>query len=84
MNNPIQISSVTDRTSELQQAIEVVEALPVEAQEILVEIIQKRLHQRHGEELVQTVLEAKQEYAEGNVRRGTVADLMAELMVVFY
>lgn len=79
MNDSIQSVNVSEQTSELQQAIELVETLPIEAQEVLVEIIQKRLHQRRRAELLQTVLESERDYAEGNVHRGTVTDLMAEL-----
>lgn len=79
MNNSIQSMNASEQTSELQQAIELVETLPIEAQQVLVEVIQKRLYQRRREELLQTVLESERDYAQGNVQRGTVADLMAEL-----
>lgn len=59
--------------------IEAVESLAPEAQAVLVNIIQKRLKQRRRDELIQAVKEAEQEYTTGNVRRGSVADLMAEL-----
>jgi hypothetical protein len=73
------ISATTEGTSEFQQVIEAVESLAPEAQAILVDIIQKRLKQRRRDELVQAVKEAEQEYTTGNVHRGSVADLMAEL-----
>jgi hypothetical protein len=73
------ISATTEETSEFQQVIEAVESLAPEAQAILVDIIQKRLKQRRRDELVQAVKEAEQEYTTGNVHRGSVADLMAEL-----
>lgn len=79
MNHPIQDINVSEPTSELQQAIELVETLPIDAQQVLVEVIQKRLQQRRREELLQTVLESERDYTQGNVQRGTVADLMAEL-----
>jgi hypothetical protein len=58
--------------------MEAVEALAPEAQAVLIDIIQKRLKQRRRDEFVQTVKEAEQEYATGNVRRRSVADLLAE------
>ncbi|MCU0566456.1 MAG: hypothetical protein MUF49_07650 [Oculatellaceae cyanobacterium Prado106] len=67
------------KTSEFQKALETVEALPLEAQEILIDIIHKRLSQQRRAKLVQEVHEAEQDYAEGQVRRGTVADLMSEI-----
>lgn len=79
MNNSIQNVNVSEQTSQLQQAIELVETLPIDAQQVLVEVIQKRLQQQRREELLQTVLESERDYAQGNVQRGTVADLMAEL-----
>jgi hypothetical protein len=70
---------MTHETSAFQQAIETVEALPLEDQAVLVDIIQQRLKQQRREELLQRVAETEQDYAAGNIRRGSVADLMAEL-----
>jgi len=44
-----------------------------------VEIIRQRLVQRRRAELVAEIAEARQAYQRGEVRRGTVADLMEEL-----
>jgi hypothetical protein len=71
MNHSIQSVNVSEQTSELQQAIELVETLPLEFEEVLVEIIQKRLHQRRRAELLQTVLESERDYVEGDVHCGT-------------
>lgn len=68
-----------EETSRLQQAIEVVEALDPEDQVILVDIIQNRLKQQRRDALLKAVAEAREAYAKGEVRGGTVADLMAEL-----
>jgi ribonuclease HII len=73
------IDVAAEKTSEFQQVVEAVESLSPEAQAVLVDIIQKRLKQRRRDELVQAVKEAEQEYAMGNVSRGSIADLMAEL-----
>jgi hypothetical protein len=43
------------------------------------EIIRRRLVQRRRAELVAEVAEARQAYQRGEVRRGTVAELMEEL-----
>jgi hypothetical protein len=66
-------------TSTFQKAIEVVEALSLEERAILVDIIAQRLREERRDLLWKTVAEAEQDYAEGNVRRGSVSDLMAEL-----
>ena len=68
-----------EKTSTFDKAIAVVEALPPEDQAILVDIITNRLRQRRRDELIEAVAEAERDYACGNVRRGSVADLMAEL-----
>ncbi|MGG6263472.1 hypothetical protein ACQ4M3_03830 [Leptolyngbya sp. AN03gr2] len=73
------VRSETVKTSEFQKALETVEALPLDAQEILIDIVEKRLSQQRRANLVQEVHDARQAYAEGQVRRGSVAELMAEL-----
>jgi hypothetical protein len=67
------------KTSAFQQAIDAVEALPVEDQEVLLDILHKRLAHHRQKVLIQEVTEARQEYAEGNVQFGAVADFLAEL-----
>ena len=68
-----------EETSKFQKALEVVEALSIDDQAILVEIIQQRLRQQRRDELLQEVGRSQQEYEAGTVRRGSVADLLAEL-----
>jgi hypothetical protein len=68
-----------EKTSTLQKAIEVVETLSIEEQAILIDVIQNRLKQQRRDEILQAVAESRQEYAEGKVRSGSVADLLAEL-----
>jgi putative heme iron utilization protein len=66
-------------SSQFQEAIETVEALPPDDQMLLIEIIRQRLIEYRRAELIERVAEARQAYQQGNVRRGTVADLMKEL-----
>ena len=68
-----------EKTSSFQKAIEAVEALLPDAQAMLVDIIHKRLKQQRRNKLLQAVAEAREEYAKGNVRSGSVADLLTEL-----
>lgn len=70
---------MAEKTSTLQKAIEVVEALSPDEQAILIDIIDKRLKQQRREQLLQEVAESERDYAQGNVRRGSVSDLLAEL-----
>jgi tetrahydromethanopterin S-methyltransferase subunit A len=65
--------------SSFQQVIEIVEALSLEDQAVLVDIIQQRLRQQRREALLEQVSESEQAYSTGQVHRGSVADLMREL-----
>jgi len=66
-------------SSRFQQVIETVEALPPDDQLLLIEIIRQRLIQHRRAELAAEIAEARDAYQRGDVRRGTVADLMKEL-----
>ena len=61
-----------------QQVLEMVEGLPEEQQE-LVEIVRNRQRERRREALAAAVEQAQRELARGEVRRGSVDDLMAEI-----
>lgn len=63
-----------------QEVIETVEALPPDDQTLLIEIIRRRLIQQRRAELAADIAEARNAYQRGEVRRGTVADLMKELV----
>jgi tRNA A37 N6-isopentenylltransferase MiaA len=69
----------TVEQSKFQQVIDLVESLSIDDQAVLIDLIQKRLHQQRRNQLVQEVKAAETEYSQGNVRRGTTANLMAEL-----
>lgn len=70
---------MAEKTSIFQKAIETVEALSPDEQEVLIDIIQKRLRQQRRDELLKAVAEAENSYVQGNVYRGSVFDLLAEL-----
>ena len=65
--------------SSFQKALELVEGLPEEQQQDLVEIVRSRQRERRRDALVASIAQARQELARGEVRRGTVDDLMADL-----
>jgi uncharacterized protein (UPF0335 family) len=69
----------TLQNSQLQQAIEVVEALSQEEQHLLLEILLKRLQHQRRQRLVQEIQDVHQEVAEGAIRYGSVQDFLAEL-----
>ena len=62
-----------------QQALEMVERLPEEQQQDLLEIIRNRQRERRREALAASVAQAREELARGEARRGTIDDLMADL-----
>ncbi|OUL30622.1 hypothetical protein BV378_03620 [Nostoc sp. RF31YmG] len=68
-----------EQTLIFQKALEAVEALDPEAQAMLVDIIQKRLKKQRRDNLLKQIAQAENDYDQGNVRRGSVADLIAEL-----
>lgn len=65
--------------SSFQELIETVEALPLEDREILVEIINKRIIEQRREELEDDMEESLEAYQKGEVRVGTVDDLLKDL-----
>ena len=77
MTNTIRTVNPAEQSN--QQAIDLVESLPIDHQAVLIDLIQKRLHQQKRSQLIQEVKAAETEYAQGNVHRGTIADLMAGL-----
>jgi len=62
-----------------QEVIETVEALPSDDQALLIGIIRQRLIQYRRAELATEIAEARNAFQRGDVHRGTVADLMAEM-----
>lgn len=67
------------KTSEFQKAIESVENLPLDDQEILLDIIQKRLKEKRREQLTEDIKEIHQEFANGNAKFGSVAQFLEAL-----
>jgi hypothetical protein len=65
--------------SRFQKVLETVEALPSDEQSMLIEIVHQRLIRQRRGELAAEITEARAAYQTGQVRRGTVADLMEDL-----
>jgi hypothetical protein len=70
---------MTEQYSTFQRAIETIETLSLNDQEALLELLQKRLIEQRRKILIHEVAEVRQEYAQGQVQFGSVADLMSEL-----
>jgi hypothetical protein len=62
-----------------QEALDIVESLPEEQQETLIDIIRRRLIEYKREVHVEYIKEARSEYLRGEVHYGTVDDLMKEI-----
>ena len=67
------------KTSAFQQAIETVEKLSLEEQQMLIDTIQKRLHQQRRAILSEEITEIRQEVTEGKVKFGSVDEFLKEL-----
>ena len=66
------------KTITFNDALEIVESLPEEQRESLIEIVKNRLIEERRDRLAQNIKEAREEYARGDIRKGTVDDLMRE------
>lgn len=67
------------KRSTFNDVLEVIDALPEEQKETLVEIVKHRLIEERREALARSIKEAREEYARGEVKRGSVDDLMEEV-----
>jgi len=61
------------------EALETIESLPEDQQENLIDIVPRRLLAQRREQLASTISEAKNVYAQGAAKSGTVKDLMGKI-----
>lgn len=61
------------------EILDIVDALPEEQKSSLIEIIKNRLIEERRENLAQSIKEAKEELARGEIKKGSVEDLMQEV-----
>ena len=69
-----------DRPSRLQQALDVVEALPPKDQETLIDLICRRLVERRRTEIARYAMETLQAVREEQAQYGTFEDLRRDLL----
>ena len=62
-----------------QDLIDAVEAMPLDDQSMLVDLINKRIQEKRRADLVAEVREARDAYARGEVKQGTLEELMKDL-----
>lgn len=68
------------KTLTFQEVLEIVESLPEYQQEDIINIIRHRLIEHKRDLLAKNIKEAREEYARGDVKKGSVNDLMEKLM----
>jgi hypothetical protein len=62
-----------------QDALEIIESLPEDQRESLLEIVKHRLVEERRDRLARSIKEARGEYKRGDFKRGTVEDLRRDL-----
>ncbi|WYL95837.1 MAG: hypothetical protein HEQ35_20295 [Gloeotrichia echinulata IR180] len=67
------------QTSTFDSILDAIETLSVDEQTALVGIMHRRLSDRRSAEIAANIAQGKQEYKKGNVFRGTVNEVIAEL-----
>ena len=67
-------------STSFNQVLDLVEAMPDEEQMILFDLINRRRSERRRDEIAANIAIATKEYEQGQVFRGSVDDVMAELM----
>jgi hypothetical protein len=68
------------RTSPLQQALDLVEKLPPEDQETLLELVQRRLVQRRRAEIARNAAVTLEAVREGKASYGSTEDIQRDLL----
>jgi hypothetical protein len=63
-------------TSHFEEVLEVVETLPLDDQELLVDLVRQLVADKRRAEIARNIAETRAEYQAGQVQRGSVADLM--------
>ena len=67
------------QTITINRILETIEALPIEDQIVLLEVMQNRLVDSRRTEISTNILKAKVAYQEGSVFRGTIDEAITEL-----
>lgn len=61
------------------ELLDTIAELPVERQETLIDLVRLRLREQRRNEIARNAAEARAQFAAGQLPRGTVDDLLAEL-----
>jgi len=71
--------NLTTEVSQFQHLIESVESLSIIDQEMLLDILNKRLREQKRINLIDEINLVRKQYQEGNVKSGSVDDFLLEL-----
>jgi hypothetical protein len=63
-----------------QEALEIIESFPEDQRESLIDIVKRRLLDERRNQLARSIKEAREELRRGEVKKGTVDDLMSEFI----
>ena len=66
-------------TSKLNEILDQIDDLPYADQEMLIDIVKKRLIENRRDQIADNIKKAHQEYKSGNAIRGSVEDIINEL-----
>ncbi len=61
-----------------QEALEIIESFPEDQRESLIDIVKHRLLEERRNQLARSIEEAREELRMGEIKKGTVDDLMRE------
>ena len=62
-----------------QEALDIIESFPDYQQQDLIDIVRNRLIEKGRETIAKNIKEAREEYRRGEVRKGSVDDIMKEI-----
>jgi hypothetical protein len=68
-----------EKTYSVQQALDVIEHMPLEDQMTVIQVMQRRLLEQRRSEIAQNAMTTLQAFREGKARYGSVEDLKREL-----
>ena len=68
------------QTVSFQEALDIIESFPYYQQYNLIDIVRNRLIEKGRETIAENIKEAREEYSRGEVRKGSVDDIMKEIV----
>jgi hypothetical protein len=66
-------------TTAFEEVLEKVDTMPLEEQELIIEILKNRYREKRREEILENAKKSLEEHKKGLTSKGTVADLLKDL-----